>query len=513
MIKELLKEKIDSVLDHSVSYVIEIPYENFGDYSTNVAMKLTKILKASPISIAENIIEKLKKDPIFKNIECEKGFINFSLSDDFYVSVLNKIKFEKLNKSESLLIEFGSANPTGPLHVGHGSNLIIGDILSSLLSYAGYRVTKEYYVNDHGVQIDNLVNSVDAVIKENRGEVVEMKEEYYKGDYIKDIANLVPKAEAEISLKEFALNWCLDNIKSTLKDLQIDYDSWTSEASLYDKYSLKEEISKLRAKDLIYEKEEAIWIKTSKYGDEKDRVVIKNDGNPSYFASDVLYSKDKVSRNYDKFLTLLGADHHGYVPRYVATFRFQDFEGDVDVKLLQLVSFLRSGEKVRMSKRAGNFFTLQELINEIGNDACRIMFISKKGDTPLDFDIDLAKEQSSSNPLFYMQYAHARICSLLNKNDFEGNCLTISSAEEKRIIKKLSEFNEVIEKTAKDFEVNRLFTFTMELASLFHSFYNSDKIASADANIKQSKLFLASKVRECLVELFGIFKIEALEEM
>ena len=506
MIKGLLREKIDSVLEHDVDYVVEVPNENFGDYSTNVAMKLTKLLKKSPIDIAEDIINRLREDSTFKDITCERGFINFTLSDDFYITLVNNLKFREFEKSKKILIEFGSANPTGPLHVGHGSNLIIGDIIASLLSYAGYIVTREYYINDHGVQIDNLVKSLDIRIE---GKDIEMQEGYYQGDYIKDMA----KEFASGDRREFALGWCLNNIKNTLKDLNIEYDSWTSEASLYNKYSLEQEISKLKDRDLVYRDEDATWLKTTNYGDEKDRVVIKGDGNPSYFASDVLYSKDKVERKYDKFLTLLGADHHGYVPRYVATFRFQGFEGEVDVKLLQLVSFMRSGEKVKMSKRAGNFFTLQELVDEIGSDACRVMFISKKGDTPLDFDIDLAKERDSSNPLFYMQYAHARISSLLKREEFESSYLEISSIEERRIIKKLAEFDEIIIKSSKDYEVNRLFTFAMELSSLFHSFYNSDKIISASDKIKQSKLVLASKVRECLVELFKIFKIEALEEM
>ena len=511
MIKDRIRDILDELVVEDVPYSVEIPNESFGDYSTNVAMKLAGRLKKNPLEIANSLKDRLCGYDMFDSVEVVNGFINLRLKDEVYISALNDMDFNKNKGRGEVLVEFGSANPTGPMHVGHGLGLVIGDMICSLLEYYGYEVTREYYINDYGVQVDNLVESLKINVKKILGEEVDL-EEQYKGEYVKEMAqDFVSGGSGD--LKTFALNWCLSDIRKTLQDLGVNFNSWVSEESLHQNDSLNKLIEKLKKDDLVYENEGALWLRTTKYGDEKDRVVVKNDGMPSYFASDLLYSKHKSSRGYEKIITILGADHHGYVQRYVASFGVAGFEGEVIVKLAQIVSFLRSGEKVRMSKRAGNFFTLQDLIDEVGRDACRVMFISKKMDTPIEFDIDKAKEKKLDNPIFYMQYAYARICSLLKKVPEEGCCEVISSEEDKRLIKKLSEFREAIKKSAEELEPHKLFIYATELSSLFHSFYNSEKIMNLEPKAKVSKIAIAKSVKRCLEEVFKIFKISALEEM
>lgn len=526
--KYLLKNKVD------IKYSIESPkMDNFGDYSTNVAMKLSKQLKRSPLEIFEEISESLNS-PYFDKIEFVRGFINFTFSNLVYeesMSILDNIdstkkKLREDRKNKKILVEYGSVNPTGPLHVGHGRNVVVGDVISSVYQYLGYSVTREYYVNDAGSQMDNLAKSVKIRYLQLLGKEVEMEEGLYLGEYVKDISRdmqLEYGKDESISIekiKNFSLKWTLDKIKNTLIYMGINYDNWMSEQSLYSDNSFNEMVKELKSKELLYDKDGALWFKSTLFGDDKDRVVLKKDGNPSYYSSDLLYSKDKVLRGFEDIVTVLGSDHHGYLSRYDASFLINNFKKEnIKVALTQLVLFFKNSELVKMSKRSGDFFTLEELVGEIGKDSCRVFFLTKKNNTQIDFDIDLAKKQNSDNPLFYMQYAHARICSITKKVDitnsiFNYEKLSELKKEEKNIIKKLNEFYNMLEQVKEDLEVHKLVSYGIELASTFHSFYNSCPISSEEnIDVKNFRINIIILVRGYLRELFSILNISALESM
>lgn len=526
--KYLLKNKID------IAYSIESPkMDGFGDYSTNVAMKLSKHLRKSPLMIYEEMFDGLS-NPYFDKIEFIKGFINFTFSNLVYeesMTTLDNIdstkkKLREIRKDKKVLVEYGSVNPTGPLHVGHGRNVVVGDIISSIYQYLGYSVSREYYVNDAGSQIDNLAKSVQIRYLHLLGSKVEMEEGLYLGEYVIDIAKDIQikygddKSLDIEKIKVFSLNWTLNRIKNSLIDMGINYDNWVSEQSLYLDGAFDKMVENLKKRDLLYDKDEALWFKSTLFGDDKDRVILKKDGSPSYYSSDLLYSKNKVDRGFENIVTVLGSDHHGYLSRYEASFLINDFKKEnIKVALTQLVLFFKSGELVKMSKRSGDFFTLEELVNEIGKDSCRVFFLTKKNNTQIDFDIDLAKKKNSDNPLFYMQYAHARICSIEKKIDISNskydyrNILELKK-EEKTIIKKLNEFYDMLEQIKEDLEVHKLVSYGIELSAAFHSFYNNCPISSEEnIDLKNVRINIIILVRSYLRELFSILDIVALESM
>lgn len=507
-VKSILDEAIKKSYSSSLEYDVEIPEAFFGDFSTNIAMKSAKVLKESPIDIFNNIEKNIDYTYVSK-IEFVKGFINITLKDEKIIEYFNLLEFRPFKKvGKRALVEFGSVNPTGPLHLGHGRNLVAGDTLASLLSFAGYDVTREYYINDFGVQVDNLNRTLKIRLEElKQGRELELPEGSYFGDYVKQIAKEYDGSES------FAVNWCLDSIKRSAESIGVKYDVWTSERELYSDGKFDEVIEELVSKELLYERDGAKWLKTTLFGDDKDRVVLKADGAPSYFASDILYTREKVERGYDIYINLLGADHHGYIKRYLSTFNIIDFKGSVEVLLTQLVSFLKDGEQIKMSKRAGSFYTLNDLIKEVGSDSCRMFFISKKLDTPIEFDIDLAKSRSSENPVFYVQYAYARICSLIDRYDGEYSLTELSSTIERSIIKKLDEFEEIIKISASTLNVFKVYNYLIELASMFHTFYNSEKIFGKERAIVSSKMAITKRVKEALHTIFDILKINALEKM
>jgi arginyl-tRNA synthetase len=514
MIKEYIKTVLDSLVPENLDYVIEIPSNNFGDYSTNLAMKLSSIRKKSAKDIAFDIVKQLEYNDIFESVEVVGAFINFRLKKSFYISTLKKVDFKRSEKNGSkVLLEFGSINPTGPLHIGHGRVLVIGDVLSSVLTYLGYSVEKEYYINDYGIQIKNLADSLQKHLHVEQGIPVELDEDNYSGSYMVDMAKYYINSNSKDHLEFFAVNYCLDMIKNALSKLSVDYNNWISERTLYKTGALKnllKEYSKY-----LYENDGAIFLKTTDFDDDKDRVLIKSNNEVSYFASDLLYSKDKVDRSYDKIITILGSDHHGYIKRYMATFKLRNFDNS-DAILVQIVYFYKNNEVVRMSKRNNTFYSLSDLIDEVGKDSCRMMFLSKKADTPINFDIDLALKRNSENPVYYMQYAYARISSLFSKTDYTPNDLDIyeiSNPLEINLIKKISEFKSILESIAKDYDTHKLYNYTYDLVSLFHSFYNSENILSQNETIKNLKLLLCYKVQKILKELFNIMNIEILDRM
>lgn len=527
-----MRDHIKSILDEAISkisrdkfnqidfeYNIEIPDDKFGDYSTNVAMKLASKNGLNAHKLAIEISEILKDidKNFFELVSVVGGFINFKIKDVAYRDLLKNLSFKAFeSRNEKLLIEFGSINPTGPLHVGHGVQLIVGDVLASILEYSGYTVTREYYVNDNGIQVTKLAESLNVRLEQSRGRDVKLPEDGYHGEYVKDMA----KGYDGSDIESFAVNWALNNIKKSISNLRISYDLWVSEKSLHKNGALSKFLELMKEKSLVYVKDEAIWLKTTNFGDDKDRVVMKSDGLASYFASDLLYSQDKVERGYSRIITVLGADHHGYLPRYDATFKLANFNVS-EVVLVQLVNVLRSGEKIKMSKRAGDFYSLNDLIDEVGVDSCRLFFLTRKSDSPIDFDIELAKKRDASNPLFYIQYAYARILSVIKKieddpkeslkeNMFKEISLDV---QEKRIIKHLSDFKVIVESSAKSLDANILYNYLYELAHLFHSFYNSCKIINDKKDVQDFRKLLSIKVKEVLDEIFKIFKIIPMEKM
>lgn len=531
--KTFFKNKVISLIREVVNEDLEIEIEKprveaFGDFSTNIAMKLSKIYKKNPVNIAQEIASKLNSSFFSKIDVVAPGFINFFLSDEAFLSYFEELKNENfrginVGNGKKILVEYGSINPTGPLHVGHGRVIVFGDVISSLLEYAGFKVQREYYLNDSGNQIDNLSESLYIRCKEELGSFAELSSEAYRGEYVKDMAKdfiatygSLPVLSNDMELfRNFALDWCTANIKRTLKKMNIVYDEWVSERALYKKHPLKQIIKDLEKRDLAYEKEDAIWCRTTTFGDDKDRVAIKSDGNPAYYASDIVYSADKASRGFEHIITVLGFDHHGYVKRLESSFIFNNIK-EFNTILVQMVQLFRGGDLIKMSKRSGEFYTLHELIEEIGGEVCKIFFLMRDESTPLDFDIDLAKEQSDQNPAHYIQYACARISSVMKKNSLESNDINYSLLnlkEEKEILKKIDEFYDLISSVLKSYDVHLLVTYLQDLSSLFHSYYNSNKIISEDKEKTKARIFFVSKIREVLATLLDIIGVKAVEKM
>jgi arginyl-tRNA synthetase len=542
-LSKIVASEIEKVLKdkgiEGVEIFVERPKdEQFGDYSTNVAMKLAKQMRKAPIAIAGELKELLEKSKIFEKVEIAgAGFINFYFSKEFIFTVLKNVISEKDNfgkstigNSEKVMIEYVSANPTGYLHVGHGRGAVVGDVLAKVLTFAGYDVFKEYYVNDAGSQIDKLAMSVYLRYREILGEKVDFIEDGYNGEYIYFIAEEI-KAKYGDSLNkkyetvkaefvEFSLKWSLKEIEADLEKFGIEFDNWFSEKSLYDNKKVFSTIEKLQKNGFVYEHEGAKWFKTTDFGDDKDRVAVRGDGTTTYYASDIAYHEDKISRGYKKLIDVWGADHHGYIKRVEASIEALGYGKNVlDVILVQIVNLFKDGQPFVMSKRAGTFITLRDLIDEVGKDAARIFFIMRSSDSQFDFDLEEAKKQSSDNPAYYIQYAHARICSIIEKvgikldkiEGFELNLL--KESEELRIVKKLAEFEELIELIAKNNEVHRLIKYGQELASLLHSFYNKHRVINEDKEMETARVQLLFGVKIVLKNILTLVGVTAPERM
>jgi len=544
---ERIKIEIPEVESIKDKVKIELPKEDkFGDLSTNVAFLLTKILKKKPLDIANQIAKILEEDKNFSKVEVAgAGFINIFLSKEFYKDVLEKINREKdeygkaKEKDKGLVnVEFVSANPTGPLHLGHGRGAVVGNTLANIYDYIGYKVVKEFYINDAGNQIKKLGESVFARFMQIENPNYPFPEDGYHGDYIKEIAEHLYKYEREKILsfvsKEQAIDFCaefakellLEKIKEDLKDFGVEFDVWFSERKLYNEGIVDEVIDVLRKKGLVYEKDGAIWLKTTEYGDDKDRVLIKSDGSYTYFAGDIAYHYDKLKRGFDFVVNIWGADHHGYFPRLkAATLALGADENWLNVLFIQLVKLFKQGKEIKMSKRAGSFITLKDLIKEVGKDAVIYFFLSKDSNTHLNFDIDLALKQSSENPVYYVQYAHARISSVFREakkrfnidpfeDNFIGDINLLNTEYERVLMKYLAFIPDMIIEAGEKKQPHKITQIMYELASSLHQYYNNVKfLLEDDENLMRARLYLLKSVRYALRTLFKLAKITPKERM
>lgn len=477
--------------------------KEFGHYAVPV-FKYAKENKINPNEFAKNLCEKLKACDEFENVEAVSGFVNIKLSDKFLDEFANRVLNEKENfakseKKERILLEYISANPTGPLHIGHARGAIYGDSIARIGRHIGYKIDTEYYVNDAGRQIMLLALSVYLAAREILGLDVIWPEEYYKGEYIKDLAVEAVKEfgedyfKKEIDINNFndekLMMWAkdkmLDEIKKDIKALNVTpFDNWVSEKQLYKHWD--EVRSILEKNGALYEKDGKVWIKSSEFKDEKDRVVVREDGRPTYLAGDIIYHWDKFKRNYDKYINIWGADHHGYIARVKAAIKFLGFDPDkLEILLSQMVKLLKGGEPYKMSKRAGNFILVRDVVEDVGADALRFIFLTKRADTHLEFDVDDLKKEDSSNPSFYVNYAHARIRSIFRNKGIEYD--DVKSVElknleddEKELLFFALTLPYILEDAFINREPHRLTNYLIDLASEFHKFYNKNKVIGSD---------------------------------
>lgn len=521
---------------------IEFPKEeSHGDIATPLAMSLAKTLRRKPRDIAEEIVRALPPGTDFEKVEIAgPGFINFTFSASFLSSALRALLSEgqkalrvNVGQGRKVQVEFVSANPTGPLHLGHGRGAAVGGALSNLLTAAGYKVVREYYINDAGRQTRLLGESVFARYKELLGEKYTFPEEGYRGEYVVEIARAILEKSGEQYryltfdeacdyFIEFSVSAMLDNIKSDLRAFGIEFDSWQSEKELYSAGEVDAALRFLKSKGYAYEHEGAVWFRATLFGDNKDRVVLKSDGEHTYFASDIAYHKKKIDAGYDEIINIWGADHHGYIPRLEAVIEALGYDKrKLRVLLVQMVSLLRAGVAVAMSKRAGEFVTLKEVIDEVGADTTKFIFLTRRPDSHLEFDIEVAKAQSAENPVYYVQYANARINSIFANARQKGISYSLADAdftllstlEEQRLVKKLLSYPMVFESAARAHEPHRITFYLQELAGLFHRFYTVHKVISDEPALTASRLGLCEAVRIVLRDGLGILGITAPERM
>lgn len=541
-LKEQIKEMIKSALNelsiefNLESIVVEVPKKREqGDFSTNIAMQLTKVLKDNPRNIAEKIVEVLSKNTNeIKTIEIAgPGFINIYLNDEYVFSgISNVIKqgenygSSSIGKKEKVDIEFVSANPTGILHLGTARGAAYGSNLANIMSFAGYDVTKEYYINDAGNQIINLGISLKERYKGLCGLEENMPEDGYYGSEIIDIAKTIfdkygnSKLDEDLEFfKKVAVDYLLNIIKTDLSNFGVTFDVWTSEKSIRAKGRIEESLKILDEKGLVYKKDDATWLKTTVYGDDKDRVLIKTDGSYTYLVPDIAYHLDKFDRGFDYLVDVFGADHHSYVSRLKASIEALGYDKDkLEVRLLQMVRLLRDGEIVKMSKRTGGNITISELVGEIGKDAARYFFATRSLDGQMDFDINLALKKSSENPFFYVGYANARICSIL-KDAKEKNidiCTDIKEAidiDSKALLLKVYEFTEVLVSAALKKEPHLITNYVYELASMFHNYYGKHKILTDDIKMSEKRLGLIKTVGITITNALRLIGVKAPEKM
>lgn len=535
-IKEYIITKISESLNIDKEKInIEIPKDkNNGDYSSNIALKLCKELKDNPINIANKLKELLDSDKMFENIVVAKpGFINFFVNKKYLFDNINKVLKEnedygkcKDKKPIKINVEFVSANPTGLLHVGTSRGAAYGDNLCRILDFAGYDVTREYYFNDGGVQIENLGKSLKARYSNICGIEEKIPENGYHGHEIIEIAqNLYDKYkdsklnESPKYFEDEATSVLIKIIKEDLKDFRVTFDVWTSEQDIRKSGNIEKCLKILEENDNLYKSDDATWLRTTKYGDDKDRVIIKSDGNYTYLVPDIAYHLNKINRGYDEIIDVLGADHHGYIRRLKASIEALGYDKEkIHIKLLQMVRLLRSGEEVKMSKRTGLTITMRELMEEVGVDAARYFFAMRSLDSQMDFDMDLAIKKSNENPVYYIQYAHARICSILkeaeNKNiPFATNFDTISSEEAYDILKKIYEFETIVQNSAEKKLPHLIANYAYELAGLFHTYYAKEKILTSDIKYSSERLALIKAVQITIKNALNLIGVSSPTKM
>ena len=561
-LSNLFSQAIDSLREQQIvpsDHEVTIGFDRtrqkeHGDFACNIAMMLAKPARMNPRKLAEMIVEAIPSDDLIAKIEIAgPGFINVFLNDEAHLSVLgtvlqtkDKYGLAEPNSKQKILVEFVSANPTGPLHVGHGRGAAYGDALARVLAAAGNQVEKEYYVNDAGRQMDILAVSVWIRYLQANNATVDLPLNGYQGQYVMDLANELasthgteylisdgsieqaregledePALDATIALAkselgqagfklffDAALNSILGDIKHDLEEFGVKYDTWYSERSLFDTGKINRAMDVLKASDDVYEKGGAWWFRSTAYGDEKDRVVIRDNGQPTYFASDIAYHHDKIERGFDLTIDVWGSDHHGYIPRVKAALQALGLDQDkLKVLLVQFAVLYRGGEKVGMSTRSGEFVTLRELREDIGSDAARFFYAMRKSEQHMDFDLDLAKAQNNENPMYYVQYAHARICRLFEKaNEADINTTNLDNADfsqlgndqEVVLLTTLQRFPEVVEKAASQFEPHQITYYLKDLATAYHSYYNSNKVLEAQSDRRLAMLALSEGTRQVI---------------
>lgn len=527
--------------------VLEVPKEKaHGDYSTNIAMQLARVAKRAPRQIAESVIEHFAKEKVHvEKIEIAgPGFINFFMDNSYLTELIpNVLKAgeeygrTEYGKGEKIQVEFVSANPTGDLHLGHARGAAVGDTLCNVLDAAGYDVTREYYINDAGNQINNLAYSIEARYFQALGMDKEMPEDGYHGQDIIEIGKklaeeygdkFVNASEEERFefFRKYGLDAEMDKLKKDLENFRVKFDVWFSETSLYEDGKVEEALEVLREKGQVYDQDGAIWLRTTDYGDDKDRVLRKSDGSYTYFMPDIAYHKNKFERGFAKVINIWGADHHGYIPRMKAAMEALGFDREaLEVEVIQMVQLYKDGEKMKMSKRTGKAVTMRELIEEVGLDATRYFFAMRSPDTHLDFDLDLAVSQSNENPVYYAQYAHARICSILRQSEELGFAVSADDVaaidlsligEEKEIdvLKRVGEFPQVIVEAAEKRAPHRITNYIHDLASTFHSFYNAVKVLDQEnAELSKARLALVKAVQITMKNALRLVGVSAPERM
>lgn len=523
LIKEAIKEaqKRKKLPEFEIpDFSIEFPEKKFGDYSSNIALLIGKKIKINPLKIGEIIkkeIEKIAKKDLFSKIEVVGGFINFFLSDKFLRKKIKEIlkkeeKFGeiKIGKRKKVQVEFISANPTGPLTLGNGRGAFFGDCLSNVLKKAGFKVEKEYYINDVGEQIRKLGNSIVGISQD------------YKGDYIKELRKIIKEKDPYKAGEKAAKIILKDMIKPVIKKIGIKFDRWFSEKSLYKSGEVDKVLKFLKKKGFLYEKEGALWFTSKRFGDDKDRVVVRKNGEKTYFASDIAYLENKFKRGFDFLIYIWGADHAGYIKRMKGVAKALGYDPEkVKIIIMQLVKLFKGGKEIRMSKRKGIYVTLEELINEVGLDIARFFFLTIGPEKHLNFDLSLAKEKSEKNPVYYIQYAYARICSLLRKGKIKNNSLKVKENEIKllihpreiNLVRELIKFPEIIRDTAKDLKVQRIPQYAKNIATLFHQFYQDCQVLTEDISLRKARLILVLCTKIILKNILDLMGISSPERM
>ena len=554
MLKERLLKSLKEAVEETVKtkgikmkpeIKLEVPRQkSYGDYASNVAFILAKEAREPALGIAKEVVRNFKVSGSWlEKVEvASPGFINFYLGEDSIYQELDQIlkmkeDYGKSNqgKGKKVQVEFVSANPTGPLHIGHGRIGAVGDVLANLLKMVGFDVEREFYVNDAEVssQVENLAKSLDIRYRQLEGEEVSLPEDGYLGEYLIEIAREIikeekinfsslPREERLKKFRELALNKMLKLQKEDFKKFGLRFDSFFSEESLYKSKEVEKTIEHLRKKGYIYEKEGALWFASSKFSDEKDRVIIRANGEPTYLASDIAYHQNKFERGIKRVINVWGADHHGYIPRLKAALLALGYDPKaLEVIIVQMVNLQEGGEPVKMSKRAGEMITLKEILGEVGRDVARFFFITRDSNSPLDFDLELAKEKSDENPVYYIQYAYARICSIFSQAKEEGIIYSPQEAdlsllkrkEEKELIRKLVSFPEEVRLAAASREVQRIPAYAKDLSYLFHIFYHNCRVLTKEQDIVQARLSLVSATRVVLLNLFNLMGISAPQKM
>lgn len=541
ILKDTIKKALLEVynIDYSVeNIIIETPKEKtHGDFSSNIAMKLARELHNSPINIAKGLLENLKANNLFNNVEIAgPGFINFFIKEESFTTFIKDIilKDEEYGKSnfgnnEKIMVEYVSANPTGDLHLGHARGAAFGDSLTRVLKFEGYDCLREYYVNDAGHQIDVLALSLFNRYKEALGLEINLDEIGYQG---KDVINLgkeialkekdkylkMSHEEAIEYFKNIGIDLELAKIKKDLDLFRVHFDHFSSERLLYKENKVKNTLEKLKSSNYTYEKEGALWLKTTEFGDDKDRVLVKSDGSYTYLLPDIAYHKDKFDRGYNNLINLFGADHHGYIIRLKAGLSILGYDSSkLNILIIQMVRLMEGDKELKMSKRTGNAITIRELCEDVGVDVARYFFLSRPLDSQFDFDLEVARKNSNENPIYYIQYAYARMCSVLKKNNnfaVKDSYNLLTNEKEISLLKVLNEFEKLVIEVAKSKEVNRLTNYAYKLASEFHSLYNDSKfIVNENVELTSERLALVKASSIVLKNTLNLLGIEAKEAM